>query len=76
MTTADAAERGFHPLTGPYGPSEAKLLAGVTADMRRSAIPFCLVEESPGHFSVWRKNMILPGECRAAVNRPKLIPRD
>jgi hypothetical protein len=66
MTAAEAAAAGFHQLTSPYSrKTEAALLAAVVADMVRGGIVHELIEESRGHFAVWRKGWVeLPDPAR------------
>ena len=59
MTAADATQAGFHPLTSGFHPrTEAALLDAVKRDMERGRIPYALIEETPGRFSVWRKGWV------------------
>lgn len=47
--SAEARTEGFVPLAGPFYKEQRWMLANVTADMVRGAIPFVIVPEDGGH---------------------------
>jgi len=69
MTTTEAADAGYRPLTSTFFlKKESHLLAAVVADMKRGGIEHVLIEEAPGRVAVWRNHWIeLPDPTRSVV---------
>jgi hypothetical protein len=69
MTAAEAAAQGYRQLTSPYHHKrEAALLDAVKRDLERGRIAYQVVEETPGHFAVWRKGWVeLPSPAMSVV---------
>lgn len=67
MTAADAAAQGYHALTTAYQlPAEQRLMDAVKRDLERGRIAYQVIEETPGHFAVWRRGWVeLPNPTRS-----------
>jgi len=73
MTASDAAAQGFRALTTAYQlPAEQRLMDAVKRDLERGRIAYQVIEETPGHFAVWRKGWVeLPDLTRSVTNRTR-----
>lgn len=66
LNASEATAAGYHPLTATYAPDEAALLDAVKRDLERGRIAYQVIEETPGHFAVWRRGWVeLPNPTRS-----------